>query len=665
MNTHSKLFVDVAIIAKALPRKKNIYTYIGDTSFSVGDLVEIPFGKKTTQGIILSFHKTALAKYAYKKISRTLQSPAITPPQHQLALFLSREYITPFGSVARLFFFPKKPKKEIPPPPPSHEVILKQEVPKKLSKECKEILTYLEDQRNIFLKEPSGEYRLQKVLALAKEKTKNGSQALIIFPDKNTLFWAYEKARSFWKDDSLSLLYGGLSPSQKYRDWKKISSGCSLILGTKSALFAPYKNLSLIIIEDEHRSGHKQREVAPRYDTRRVVLELAKIHQCHVIMTSATPSIEYTHHAKTASWKILSPKKTLQKKQAPLIVNMKLEVYKNKRKYAFKTNRLIFSDLLLETIRQTIKNKDPFFLFVSRKGMHTLSFCSDCKKMLLCPQCKHILSEQNNETYACLSCGFISKTFMECPHCHSMHFTHKNTGTQAIEKTLKTLFPSTRIMRVDADNLESKIKKKEAFQEKIQKADILIGTPTLAYLPSLRKPGGIGIIEAESFLQWSEYLAEEQAFQFFTHVANFSHLDEEKTLPFIIQTYNENHRVIRALSHHKEEVLCTKEIREERKDLFYPPFSRMILLSSSHKTPKRAMKESEEIYTLLKKSLPSNTRISPPFSPMRKKKGDLSQKNIVIKIPKKWKSPLDAKVYETLLLLPPHWIIDIDPKEIL
>lgn len=664
MNKDSKLFADVAIIAKALPRKKNVYTYICDTSFSLGDLVEIPFGKKTAQGIILSFHKTSLAKYAYKKITRKIQSPAITPFQHQLALFLSREYVTPFGSVVRLFFPPKKPKREIP-TIPSHREEPKQEIPENISKECVEIFTHLEKHQNALLQEPSGEHRLQKVFALAKEKTKGVSQALIIFPDKNTLFWAHKKARSYWEENSLSLLYGGLSSSQKYSNWKKIQSHHTLVLGTKSALFAPYKNLDLIIIEDEHRSAHKQREIAPRYDTRRVALELAKIHQCPVIMTSATPSIEYAHCRKTSSWKILSPKKSFQKKQTPCIVNMKLEMYKNKRKYSFKGRSFIFSEILLETIKQTLKDKNPFFLFVSRRGMHTLSFCSDCKKVLLCPKCQHILSEQNNETYACLSCGFISKTFMECPHCHGMQFTHKNTGTQAIEKTLKTLFPYTRIVRVDADTLESKVKKKEVFQEKLEKADIVVGTPALAYLPFLRKLGGIGIIEAESFLQWSEYLAEEQAFQFFTHVANLSHSETKKSTPFIIQTYNENHRVVRALSHRKEEIIFAKEILEERKEFLYPPFSKMILLSGSYKTEKKANKEAEDLYTILKKSLSPNTSVSPPFSSMRKKKDALFRKNIVIKIPKKWNSPLDNKVYGILLSLPAHWIIDIDPKEIL
>jgi primosomal protein N' len=114
MKKYSKIFANIAIIAKALPRKKNIYTYIGDTSFSIGDLVEIPFGKKTTRGIILSFHNTSLGKYAYKKIIRKIPSPTITPFQNQLALFFSREYLTPFGNVIRFFFFPKNQKEKYP-----------------------------------------------------------------------------------------------------------------------------------------------------------------------------------------------------------------------------------------------------------------------------------------------------------------------------------------------------------------------------------------------------------------------------------------------------------------------------------------------------------------------------------------------------------------------
>lgn len=663
MNKDSKLFADVAIIAKALPRKKNVYTYICDSSFTLGDLVEIPFGKKTTQGIIISFHKTSFAKYAYKKITRRIQSPAMTPFQHKLALFLSQEYITPFGSIARLFFFPKKPKKEI---SLTHvrPTLSKKEITETSSGKHED-LNHLEKHKNIFLKESPGENRLRKILSIAKEKTKDGSQALIIFPDKNSLLWAYEVSLSFFKEDSISLLHGSLPSPQKYFSWKKIQSNEPLILGTKSALFAPHKNLSLIILEDEHRSSHKQREATPRYDTRRIVLELAKIHQCSVIMTSATPSIEYTHLGKTPSWKIISPKKESKEKRNPIIVNMKLEIYKNKRKFSFKSKNLLFSELLLENIRKTLGNKDPFFIFVSRRGMHTFSFCSDCKKMLTCPHCKHILSEQSNETYKCMHCNFISKAFMECPHCHGMQFTHRNIGTQAIEKTVKILFPYAHVLRVDADTIESKAKKKELFQEKLKKADIVIGTPTLAYLPFLRKPGGIGIIEAESFLQWSEYLAEEQAFQFFTHLANSFHSSAKNSPPFIIQTYNENHRVIHALSHHKEETLFKKDIEKERKELLYPPFSRMILLSGSYKTEKKALKESEEIHITLKKSLPANTRISLPFSPMRNRKDLLFQKNIVIKIPKEWNKPLGKKIYDTILSLPSHWIIDIDPKEIL
>lgn len=658
-----KLFADVALVAKSLPRKKNIYTYICDTSFSLGDLVEIPFGKKTLQGIIIAFHKTSFGKYTYKNISRKIQSPAITPSQHELALFLSQEYVTPFGSIVRSCFFPRKPRKEISLP----DTILTQKKALPLSKEHSKLLEKINThKKNILLQEPSGEDRLRKLFTLAQETIKNESQVLIIFPDKNTLLWAYDIAHSFFEESSLCLIHGSLTPLKKYICWNHIQSQSSLlVLGTKSALFTPLRNLGLAILEDEHRTSHKQREVPPRYDTRRALIQLAKIHQCPIIMTSGTPSIESTHLGKTSSWHISSPK-SKQEKQKPLIVNMKLEVYKNKKKSFSKTKQLLLSEILIHTIKETLHKKLPFFLFVSRRGMHTFSFCSDCKKMLTCPKCQHALSEQSNETYKCMYCDFISKAFMECPHCHGMRFTHKNVGTQAIERNIKMLFPYSCVVRIDADTTRSKTKKKEeAFQEKLQKAHIIIGTPSLASLPFLRKPGGIGIIEAESFLQWPEYLAEEQAFQFFSHLANLSFSEPKNPIPFLIQTFNEHHRIIQALSSSQEEVLFKKSLEQERKDLLYPPFSRILLLTGSYKTEKKALKDSEGIYTNLKEALPKTIHISLPFSPMRNRKDFLLQKNIVIKIPKQWNYPLNKKVYKTLLSLPPHWTIDVDPKEIL
>jgi|GEM_PF-7120127 len=652
-------YIDIAILTRTSLLSNPVYTYTSDKDHAFGDLAEVPFGKRILWGVVVaSSLKKPPIRRAYRPIRRILRQNILTKEQYQLSQYLAYDYVAPAGSVLNHFIFPREPKQDtlqkesiLPPKKKKQTFASTSLLARKIARNTK----------NLLLSYPAGKERWRLLIEIARIRNGDEGQSLILLPDRASL----ESIQTFFPDDfseeNFVILHGSLRTSQKYEIWKKIQTTKQplIIFGTKSALFAPFKNLTSVILDDEHRASHKQDQASPRYDSRRTIEQLAHIFGAWILFTSATPSIEYIHYAKKQKWtSFLYPRKNLSLEKNIHVISTYSS--SSSTKQAFPTKEKLFSPELIHTIKTTLEKKEIFFLLTARRGMNALSICLDCKQLLTCPQCHRALLAQKNGTYRCGQCHFHSDIFMKCPHCLSMRFSHRIPGTQSIEKKAQELFPFARIMRIDSDS-EFFIAKRfnpEAIEMK-KSPDIIIGTPGVLQQWPLSRPGGVGIIEAQTFWQWPEYLAEERAFQIFSRLLD---LLKRSDSPGIIQTRDRDHRVIQALFSRKKTLNLYKEIEEERKDLSYPPFARMISLTGKHTSEKILSRQSGVIRESLVSAFP-DYRISPPFTPLQKKNTSDSFQKILIRIPQKNYALLDPDIRKHLGTFSPNWSVDVDPRE--
>jgi primosomal protein N' (replication factor Y) len=301
----------------------------------------------------------------------------------------------------------------------------------------------------------------------------------------------------------------------------------------------------------------------------------------------------------------------------------------------------------------SLDEKAPFFLLAARRGASGLSVCADCREVLLCPNCQRALIAQSDDGYRCLHCKHTGDVFTSCAKCGGMRFLRRIPGSQAIERVTKSLFPRATVVRIDADSERFSSKNADSLRKKYQTADIIVGTPAAAHLLASRASAfsGAGIPDADAFLRWPEYDSEEHTFHLFLRI--ISAIKRQGNC--IIQTRTSDHRVIKGLLSAENTQTFLRNTLEERKLLSYPPFSKLLLSTGTHRDEATLLRQCERVEQLLQKTLPSNTRISPPFIPIREKSKHLHTRRILAKIPLSWDDPIPKSLHQVSHLLPSNW----------
>jgi primosomal protein N' (replication factor Y) len=641
-------FAHITILQNTYPGAKSIYTYYASHKTSCGDLVRVPFGKKIVSGIVTKITKNAPRTFAYKSISETLYQNALTQKQLLFAQYLVDEYaLSPVQSL-RPFLPPEITRKSFPltslsfqnPSLSSQEKIAQQ----KLSKIS----------HNTIFIHPIRENRLLTLIKSLQKKTRT-KQILILFPDRASLSFFEEIFEKY----AISLFHSSIPPSKKYAIWKHIHEGKPLLLaGTKSALFLPFQNLDCLVLEEEFRSAYKDIQSRPYYDIRRLAHQLTTIHQSPFVLSTSLLSFTRRYLAQKNKWEKITVTPRLCQ---PTIEDLRLHAYKRKsKKRPTSSGDIILTPVLLNSIKQSFSQSSPFLLLSPRRGMQGLSICKKCHAPLLCEHCNHALTLQKNQNYLCPYCKKTKDLFVQCPSCNTFEFQTFFPGSQALEKAIETHFPTKRILRVDADTYKKGEKALKERNEKILNSDIIIGTPHTLYTWPLPTPSGIGITEADVFWQWSDYLSEESAYFLFSYARFLA--SKQSHSPFIIQTFQEHHRILQALISEKKEYVFFQETLDERSLLHYPPFSRAILLSLKDTSRKNAPL-AQKTYTLLQKTFPKSTLISEPYIPPQQRL-QTTPSHILIRLKGKYDEKLPPKWKTLAQKLSPSWNIDIDPIHI-
>lgn len=430
-----------------------------------------------------------------------------------------------------------------------------------------------EKDRPCLLQGVTGSGKTMVYMKLIEKVLQEGRQAIVLIPEIALTYQNVERFRGYF-GDRIAVLNSKMTPAQRYEQMELASEGqVSIMLGPRSALFTPFPNLGLIIIDEEHESSYKS-EVTPRYHARETAIERARLEQAHVVLGSATPSVDAYYRCRTGEFALFVLEGRYGSSRLPdvCIVDMREELKKG--------NRSILSTALTERMSTCLERKEQAMLFLNRRGYAGFISCRSCGYVVKCPHCDVSLTEHNDGTLVCHYCGYRVRQQNRCPSCGSPYIGGFRAGTQQIEQIVQKTFPGVRTLRMDADttrNRESYGKILSAFADR--EADVLIGTQMIVKGHDFPDVTLVGVLAADLSLNAADYRAGERTFQILTQAVGRAGRKEKKGTA-VIQTYQPEHYSIRAAAVQDYPAFFDEEIGY-RELMDYPPAYHMMAIHAS------------------------------------------------------------------------------------
>lgn len=411
--------------------------------------------------------------------------------------------------------------------------------------------------------------------------------------------------------ESVAVLHSGLSQGEKYDEWRKIErEEAQVVVGARSAIFAPLKNIGLIIIDEEHESSYKQDET-PRYHARDLAIWRSKYHHCPIVLGSATPSLESRARAQKGVYQLLQLNhraKAAAQLPAIEIVDMR-EEFQNHRTSTFSAN-------LQEKIQNRLDKKEQTVLLLNRRGYSSFVMCRDCGFVLPCPNCDISLTlHMDTRSMRCHYCGHEEPIPNRCPNCGGNKIRYYGTGTQKVEEELRELYPQARILRMDVDTT----RRKGAHEHILQKfgakeADILLGTQMIAKGLDFPEVTLVGVLNADTSLNLPDFRSSEHTFQLLTQVSGRAGR-AEKAGEVVIQTFNPQHYAIELAKKQNYEQFYQQEMHVRHRG-GYPPYYFTVKITASHPEEQVAAKKIFQIANQLKEVLSPQSLLLGPTPSM-------------------------------------------------
>ncbi|MBP9728130.1 MAG: primosomal protein N' [Candidatus Moranbacteria bacterium] len=652
MATETLYRLEVAPLTILSLGKSPFFTYASTAPVPKGSLVSVSFGKQTLEGIVFECDLLPGTKPVWMKyISSVLRESFLTKEQCALADAISREYFTPLGKVLR-HFLPKVVKSrtslEM-----STQKLLPAPRPTKAEKSYLEKIAHADKPASIdtsYLTDPKKLWVL-----MAQQSKKEKRQLLILVPEITLVFPLEGRLRPYF-GDTVTTLHSKLSPGAFFTAWERIRTGqAQIIIATRQGLFAPFLSLGTIIVTEEQDESYKQWDMSPRYHGKRVANMLASFHSAKLLFASATPSTDSLLKREHGALVSVSPIMTHPAlKNALTIVNLKLERYRK--------NFSPLSEALVQAIRDTLGRGEQVLLYINRQGMNAFSVCEGCKNTFRCKKCEHPLGSTRDGSFRCVACGYTTALFPSCPSCGHLSFRHIGFGTEKVEKEVQKLFPQARTVRLDSSTLKTASVLENILEQNPKKQiDVLIGTQMILKDPPLPKLALIAMIDADSLLLFPDFRADERLFQDLSRAVRQVAPGPNRTRAGIVllQTFHPESAFLQKISTFTSTEFLSA-ILADRKDLFYPPYSRLITISCQGKTEKEVKEKEARITAKLQKSLPPDCRLRSAQSIRFHKKQYRFESDILLRIPALHEAM--TKELATLLIhIGEDSIIDVDP----
>ncbi len=473
----------------------------------------------------------------------------------------------------------------------------------------------------------TGSGKTEVYLQAIDHALKQGRGAIVLVPEIALTPQTVERFHGRFGRD-IAVLHSHLSDGERHDEWHRIRGGkARIVIGARSAVFAPVRDLGLIVVDEEHEPTYKQEEV-PRYNARDVAVMRGRMERCAVLLGSATPSLESYWNAKIGKYALAAMPSRVDHRRMPAmrVLDMRAEAEQSGRVS-------IFSKDLIEAIRTRIERGEQTMLFLNRRGYATSLVCPKCGYVAACDQCSVSYTyHRHGEQLRCHTCGKALSVPPRCPGCADPSFKFSGAGTQRVEIVLQTLLPKARIQRLDADVATRKHAYRDILGDfRTGKIDVLIGTQMIAkglHFPNVTL---IGIIRADSSLHMPDFRAAERTFQLLTQVAGRAGRGDVSGL-VIVQTYTPFHPAVQAARRLDLEGFFDQEL-EFRKELQYPPFTHLLCVTFRGESEERVASSADALAKSLSPKLPSGVVLAGPSpAPLARAHG-LYRYQLVIRAP--------------------------------
>lgn len=442
----------------------------------------------------------------------------------------------------------------------------------------------------------TGSGKTEVYMELIEDSLNKGKTSIVLVPE---ISLTPQMVLRFQKrfGDNIAAIHSALSDGEKYDEWRRIVSGeAKIVIGARSAIFAPLNNIGMIIIDEEHSDSYKQDDSNPRYNAKDIALLRGKYHNCPVIMGSATPSLEVFARAKKGVFKLLELPNRINGKSLPKIniIDMNEMISKTKGH---------FSPVLLEVINDRLLKNEQIILLLNRRGYSSFVTCKNCGYTFKCPNCDITLTyHKSSRTLRCHYCGYGTKVYDTCPECHEKSINDLGVGTEKVEEELNKLFPESKILRMDFDTTSRKGMHEKMIKDfKNHEYDILLGTQIVSKGLDFDNVTLVGVINADTSLNIPDFRSSETTFSLLAQVAGRAGRSDKEG-EVVIQTFNPEHYAIQYTKRHDYLGFYNKEM-SIRRELKYPPYYYICYVKISGKDNKYIYEESLKITKLFHNKL--------------------------------------------------------------
>lgn len=465
----------------------------------------------------------------------------------------------------------------------------------------KEIFNFINTNETFLLYGVTGSGKTNVYMKVIEDVIKNNKTAILLVPEISLTPQIIKRFTSYFSN--IAVLHSGLSDGEKYDEWRKINEGkVNIVIGARSAIFAPLKNIGVIIIDEEHSQTYKQ-ENNPRYNAIDIAKERCKYHNCPLILGSATPSLESFARAKKNVYKLLELKNRYNNNTMP-----KVEIIDMNKE--FKKASGYFSNTLIDQIKETLERKEQVILFLNRRGYSSFLTCSSCGYVEKCPNCDISLTyHKSSNMLRCHYCGYATKRKKLCPKCQE-EFKDYGIGTEKVEEELKSLIKDAKIIRMDVDTTTTKnahAKIINSFLE--EKYNILVGTQMIAKGLDFPNVTLVGVLNADIGLNFPDFRSSETTFSLLNQVLGRSGRGNKEG-KVLIQTFNPEHYAIAYTKNHDYLGFYNEEMKI-RKILKYPPYYYICSIKIISKDYNLASKSSYDVVNYLKQNIKNEIILGP------------------------------------------------------
>ncbi|HEX2867694.1 MAG TPA: primosomal protein N' [Ignavibacteriales bacterium] len=475
----------------------------------------------------------------------------------------------------------------------------------------------------------TGSGKTQVYIEMAKAAHEIGKNVLILVPEISLTPQITSRLYNNF-GDKVAVVHSRMSLGERYDTWRGIIAGkYSVVVGARSALFAPLDNIGLIVVDEEHDSSYKNHENVPKYQARDAAVIKGRLSGCPVVLGSATPSVESMYNAKLGKYRLLELKERVDDAKLPEIRLVNVSVERKKKQM-----ENVFSKPLLSEIEKRIRKKEGVIILQNRRGFATQVYCEDCGEVETCENCSvPLVFHINRNILQCHYCGYFKPVPNACTHCGSLKIKYYGTGTQRVEDEIAYYFPDARIERIDSDS----IGKKGALGFILNnfrkgEIDILVGTQMVSKGLDFSNVTLVGVVAAETSLWLPDFRADERTFQLLTQVSGRAGRSKTEG-EVVIQTQNDKHFVLQKVVENDYHSFYEREI-EVREKMDYPPFSRLCLIEARDESEENARGAINDFYEHLQ-NFRNGLKITPPSEAMIAKLKNNYRFHILIKSDKK------------------------------